>query len=98
MSKQSALYTCMNKACGWDMATPEPLDAVRCPKCNGPVWTEVKQKSKTEEEIKMSQAQEKAKEKIFNLFQDYDIEYIDHNVRDDEYSISLVRKEKKEEE
>jgi hypothetical protein len=52
----------------------------------------------TIEEVREMSAQDKAKEKVFNLFQEYDIEYIDHNVRNDEYSISLVKKGKKEEE
>lgn len=99
MEVVSVLHTCMNKRCDWKMATPDLLDAVRCPKCDGLVWSELKQKSKSEEDHnKMAQSQEKAKEKIFNLLQDYDIEYIDHNVREDEYSISLVSKDKKKEE
>lgn len=90
---RSVSYACMNKNCGWEKESLALLDGITCPKCRGIVHTEVRQKS--EEDI---QAQEKAKEKLFNLFRDYHIEHIDHNVRDDIYSISLVNKEKKKEE
>lgn len=96
MEAESALYSCMDDSCGWKKESLALLDGISCPNCYGPVWTHVKQKPNVEEEIKMSQAQDKAKEKVFNLFQEYDVEYIDHNVRD-EYSISLVKKGKKEE-
>lgn len=48
--------------------------------------------------MSQSQTQAKAKGKVVHLFQEYDIEYIDYNVRDDEYCIRLVNKDTKEEE
>lgn len=46
----------------------------------------------------MSEIQAKAKEKVSILLQNYDISYIDYNVKEDEYTINLEKKEKKEEE
>ncbi|QXE02761.1 hypothetical protein [Terribacillus sp. DMT04] len=48
-------------------------------------------------EGKEMSVQDKSKEKVLNLFQEYDVEYIDYRVQDDEYSISLVKKGKQEE-
>lgn len=45
----------------------------------------------------MSEIQGKAKEKVSILLQNYDISYIDYNVKEDEYTINLEKKEKKEE-
>jgi len=37
--------------------------------------------------------QEAAKQKVVDLFANYDVSYIDYDAREDDYSIRLVRKQ-----
>ena len=81
-------------SCGYDGPIESaPYDeAVPCPKCNG-FFVDRFYAGKYRQMIKATPSNDSAEQQIKSLLAAYDISYIGHAVKEDEYTICLTRKD-----